>query len=324
MATYSDKETERILAELEKKIYIEYSKASKGLTTEYDRYIKGWDEVVDGKNVHHKGVKERIAKEYIAYQNGKYTDQQWKSYLVSQIGRGERWKTLRDDMARKITDTNLIANAYINDTTPGIYSLNYNFSAYEIEKQTGVAFNVYNEQAVKRLMMDENSTEFRVNRVNPKRDYKWNKQRIDSALIGGILQGKSIEKLSDSFLHVMQSNSSAAIRNARTSVTSAQNAGRQECFNLCVEMGIEMQKEWVSAHDARTRDSHAQLDGVRVNNDEKFPNGLEYPGDPKGAPEEVYNCRCAMRAVLPRYANAKHHLTGNTVESYKKWLKNKT
>ncbi len=35
--------------------------------------------------------------------------------------------------------------------------------------------------------------------------------------------------------------------------------------------------------DDRTRESHAQLDGVRVDVKEKFPNGLMYPGDTEGA-----------------------------------------
>ena len=32
--------------------------------------------------------------------------------------------------------------------------------------------------------------------------------------------------------------------------------------------------------------------------EEPFPNGLYYPKDPEGAPEEVYNCRCTMSAHL--------------------------
>lgn len=53
-----------------------------------------------------------------------------------------------------------------------------------------------------------------------------------------------------------------------------------------------MVKQWDAALDSRTRDSHARLDGEIRELDEKFSNGLMFPGDPSGRPEEVINCRC--------------------------------
>ena len=53
-------------------------------------------------------------------------------------------------------------------------------------------------------------------------------------------------------------------------------------------------KQWDATLDKRTRDSHAQVDGEIRELDEKFSNGLMYPGDPNGRPEEVINCRCAL------------------------------
>ena len=50
--------------------------------------------------------------------------------------------------------------------------------------------------------------------------------------------------------------------------------------------------------DDRTRPSHVDLDGERVPVGEKFSNGLRYPADPDGDPEEVYNCRCTLIAAL--------------------------
>lgn len=320
---YSDKKTEELLAELESKIHKVYSKAAKELEEEYKTYISGYDEVVDDKVIHHKGLKERIEKERIAYKNGAYTKQEWMAYQVAQIGRGERWEALRDTMANGMVKSNEIASALINGTTPSVYALNYNYAAYEVEKATGAVFNIYNEEAVKRLFMGENSTEFKVTKVNPKRDYLWNKQRIDSALLSGIIQGKPIDKIANDFLAVMGSNRASAIRNARTSVTSAQNAGRYRNMVDVQDAGIEVLKEWVATNDNRTRDSHRYLDGVRVPIDDTFPNGLEFPADPAGEPAEVYNCRCAMRSVFPKYASGKDYRTTNTRLSYEDWLESK-
>jgi uncharacterized protein with gpF-like domain len=60
------------------------------------------------------------------------------------------------------------------------------------------------------------------------------------------------------------------------------------------DMGILTEKEWMATHDKRVRDSHAAIDGETKPTDELFSNGLMYPGDPNGAPAEVYNCRCTM------------------------------
>ncbi len=84
---------------------------------------------------------------------------------------------------------------------------------------------------------------------------------------------------------------------------------------------IKIQKEWMSAKDNRVRDSHAQLNGVRVRYNKTFPNGCRYPGDPSGRPEKVYNCRCTMVAITPNASQKKR--TGNTVDSYKKWKQEK-
>ena len=53
-----------------------------------------------------------------------------------------------------------------------------------------------------------------------------------------------------------------------------------------------------------TRHSHAALDGSIVDQDKKFDNGLMYPGDQSGRPEEVYNCRCTVVAVVKGFKKA--------------------
>lgn len=68
------------------------------------------------------------------------------------------------------------------------------------------------------------------------------------------------------------------------------------------------------------RDSHAHLDGVQVEYNEKFPNGLMYPADPQGQPSEVYNCRCTLIADV---LGMRGKRTNNTVESYEKWINEK-
>ena len=334
---YAAQQTDKELVKLERKLSLLYSEAKADLDVLVDNYYNGWTEDVwDSKKmeyvpVHHAGMKERYQQEYQAFLDGKYHDpsgkytdeEMFNRWVWSQEGRGKHIEAMRDAMANNMTQTNQRAAAMINDKTPGIYSLNANWEAYKIEvvrksdsgrkttqkngktikgNKLDVAFNLVREQTIKELMTDKNHVEFRVNRVNPKRDYAWNKDQITKALASGILLGESPYKIAERYLVVMQRNKAAAIRNARTSITSAQNAGCQNTYDRAVEMGIKLQKQWMSTRDDRTRDSHILANGQRVDVDKKFSVGgseLMYPGDVSGSPAEVYNCRCTMVTLDP-------------------------
>ncbi len=67
-------------------------------------------------------------------------------------------------------------------------------------------------------------------------------------------------------------------------------------FDIFKSEGIE-KIEWVTAQDDRVRESHAMVDGEIIEIQGQFTNGLRYPRDPNGPPEEVINCRCTYVAV---------------------------
>ncbi len=66
-------------------------------------------------------------------------------------------------------------------------------------------------------------------------------------------------------------------------------------FDMLKQAGFAT-KTWLTAGDADVRQSHKRLHGVTVGINEKFPNGLLYPGDPNGPPAEVIGCRCDLVA----------------------------
>ena len=107
-----------------------------------------------------------------------------------------------------------------------------------------------------------------------------------------------MDKISKRLRNVQEMNKTQAIRSARTIVTGAENKGRQDSYARAEADGIILQKEWIATNDGRTRHSHARLDGAIVDQDKKFDNDLMYPGDPSGRPEEVWNCRCSVAAVV--------------------------
>jgi uncharacterized protein with gpF-like domain len=86
---------------------------------------------------------------------------------------------------------------------------------------------------------------------------------------------------------------------ARTETHSAGNFGAMETAKAT---GLQMQKEWISAEDERTREAHIIADGQTVGLDEPFIVGdesLMHPGDmAHGSAGNVINCRCAQGFIV--------------------------
>lgn len=237
-------------------------------------------------------------------QNGKeWTEQDYKLWRLNQIGRGRRYEALREKIAQRMTNAHVTAIAYVNDATPGIYSLNRNYAAYTIERVAGnVDFTLWDEQTVRRLIVEQPDLMPYYPKAAAVRrgiDLEYGKKQITKCVTSSVLQGKSIKGISDDLQRYIPTMSrDSAIRTARTAVTGAQNAGRQDSYNAAEKMGIRLKKEWVATLDARTRHSHAMLDGEQVAQDKKFSNGCRFPGDPQGPPWEIYNCRCTLIAAV--------------------------
>lgn len=285
--------TDQELAKLERRIAKLYREAGKELQATIDTYFEQF------------AKRDEEMKSLIGtVQNGKeWTEADYKQWRLNQIGRGERYQAMRDKVAHRVTDANAVAVSYTNDATPGIYSLNRNYSAYTIEQVAGnVGFDLWDEQTVKRLAVEQPDL---MPYYPPKRalkrgiDLAYGKKQITASVTSSILQGKSIKHMADDLQkRITTMSRDSAIRTARTAVTGAQSAGRMDSYAAAEKMGIKLKKEWLATLDARTRHSHAMLDGEQVAQDKKFSNGCRFPGDPQGPPWEIYNCRCTLIAAV--------------------------
>ena len=289
MADAAHRLTDEKLEEIEKRLSDIYSRAEKELQKTIDDYFAKFAK--------------RDAKQKARLEAGEITEQEYKQWRLAQMGRGERFKALQSRVAERYTEANETAVRYVNDATPGIYSLNRNYSAYTIEKVAGnVGFDLWDEQTVRRLIVENPEV---MPYYPPEKalkrgiDLAYGKKQISASVTSSILQGKSIPGIAkDLQTRIPDMNKSSAIRTARTAVTGAQNAGRMDSYVAAEKMGIKVRKEWLATIDGRTRHSHAMLDGKVVDKDKKFENGCMFPGDPNGAPEETYNCRCTLIAAV--------------------------
>lgn len=288
--------TDAELEKLERRIAAEYKKAADELTDTINDYFEKFKE---------RDEKQRALIGTIV--NGKeYTKQDYDQWRLAQIGRGKRFEALRDRCAERVQTAREVAQAYIDDATPGIYSLNRNYAAYTIEQVAGdVGFDLWDERTVRRLIVEEPALMPAYSElVAAKYDFDVGKWRsgITKTVTSSILQGKSIPKISrDLRDRVGITDRASAIRAARTSVTGAQNAGRIDSYYAAQDMGIELRKTWISTLDNRTRHTHKILDGKTADVDEPFEvdgYSIMYPGDPNAVPEMLYNCRCSMIAAV--------------------------
>ncbi len=78
----------------------------------------------------------------------------------------------------------------------------------------------------------------------------------------------------------------------RTEGHRIQQTSARDAQQVAKSKGADVVKQWDAALDGRTRDSHRMVDGEIRELDEKFSNGLMFPGDPNGGAAEVVNCRC--------------------------------
>ena len=277
--------TERLLQVLERRIARIYREAR----DELDETVKAYFESFRARD---EAMKKRLDA-------GEITQEHYLQWRLNQIGRGTRFEALRNLMAERYTQANEVAVAYVNDATPGVYALNRNYAAYTIERTAGnVGFTLFDESTVRRLIVEEPDV---MPYYPPKRavkrgiDLVYGKSQITKNVTSGILQGKSVGKMAaDLQTRITEMDRTSAVRAARTAVTAAQNAGRMDTYNAAEKMGIRLQKEWLATLDSRTRHSHRRLDGERRDPDDEFSNGCRYPGDPRGKPAEVYNCRCTL------------------------------
>ncbi len=126
------------------------------------------------------------------------------------------------------------------------------------------------------------------------KDTKDLSKKIAGEISRGIAGGHIYSEISRNIAAWGRIPKNNAMRIARTEAHRIQIKATVDAQWKAKEKGADVVKQWDSSLDGKTRDSHRLVDGEIRELDEKFSNGLMYPGDPSGRAEEVVNCRCAL------------------------------
>lgn len=289
MADIAHAKTDQKLEEMEKRLSAIYSRAEKEIQQTADEYFL-------------KFAKQDEAKRKLLEQ-GKITEDEYTKWRKGKVMYGKRFTEMKEQCAKQLLNVNQTALAYVNGELPEVYAINYNALESAVDGVGGYSFTLVDADTVRNLAVTDTSL-LPYKELDPKKDIPWNMKKINAETLQGILQGESMDKIAKRLRNVQEMNKTQAIRSARTIVTGAENKGRQDSYARAEADGIILQKEWLATNDGRTRHSHAVLDGAIVDQDKKFDNGLMFPGDPSGRPEEVWNCRCALAAVVKGFKKA--------------------
>lgn len=327
MADFVETYTDKVLKEVEKRLIETYKEAQRDILQKMAEFEK-----------RHRAKNALMQQKLKA---GEITQEQYRTWMQGQVFIGKQWEEKKKSIEKVLLDADRQAAKIINEKSLDVFAESANYTAYQIEKELkgAVNFGLYNTRTVADLIQDQPELlPWRV--VDGVKANAWNVKKIANAISQGIIQGEGIPEISR---RIARDTGIAAGRAstlyARTAMTGAQNAGRLERMKETEEEGIEVKKMWVATLDDRTRDAHQEMDGQTVALDEPFHSkefgNIDYPGDPSADPGNVYNCRCAMKHVFPKYqklgkreriayytdenGNRKSYKVGDV--TYKEWQK---
>lgn len=323
MADTGHEETEKIIAIMARRLRREYKRASEEVEAKLKDYMRRYD------------AKDEIWRQWV--KEGKETQEDYIKWRTGQILISKRWEEMRDTLAQDYHNVNEIAKSIVNGYMPEVYALNHNYGTYQVEHEALVntSYTLYSRETVERMMREDPEMLPPPGKKVSKRiaaglDVRWNRQQIQSVMTQAVLQGESIPKIAHRLAKTVgDRNYGAAVRNARTMATGAQNAGRVDSYKRAEDMGIELEQAWVATFDMRTRHSHRVINGESIKVGGVFSNGCRYPGDPEGPPNEIYNCRCTLVSQLKGFEiNLKSFEVRNDPQvggmTYEEWVADRT
>lgn len=251
-------------------------------------------------------------------QAGEITTEQYTQWRTGQLLIGQRWEEQLNVITRDLLNAHNIAESIVHGYLPDVFALSYNYGNFEVDalirgvtngalnsEKFGISYTLYDRDTVIRLMRDKpeilpplNPRSEMARKIAEGKVIQWEKKQVTSELLQGIVQGESNVQIAKRMRNITNADWKSVMRYARTATTGAETAGRLEAYQRAEEAGIQLEKQWLATLDMRTRHSHRMLDGEHVPTNKPFSNGCMRPGDPNGAPSEIWCCRCAMVSIL--------------------------
>lgn len=143
-----------------------------------------------------------------------------------------------------------------------------------------------------------------------------NNNIIRQIIKDGVKAGLGIKEIQAEIWDKFSSSSEFSLNRTTTiGITETTQIANASTLDAYKQSKVVSQKVWLTSRDMKVRPArkwdkgnHKVLDGQERNLDEKFSNGLMYPGEQTNKPEENVNCRCTMLSKLKENKKGKTEL----------------
>ncbi|WP_161908153.1 phage minor head protein [Emergencia sp. 1XD21-10] len=220
-------------------------------------------------------------------------DEIQKSILQSQIYQKKYQESLKKQIDTFLKD--LASNQYdsIADYMKNGYQTGFIGTMYDLHGQgIPLILPIDQKKVIDAMRHSTNISEKLYKKLGE--DVEFLKKRIANNVSRGIASAYEYKHIARNIASDSNVGFNRAMRIARTEGHGVQCRAAWDAQHAAKKAGADVVKQWDATLDARTRDSHALVDGEIRELEEKFSNGMMFPSDPAGGAAEVVNCRCAL------------------------------
>lgn len=224
------KKAEKELKKLERKIRKMYKDSYSDISKEWDEFMDKADaKLQKAQSKYDSAV--RSGDTVMINQTKKTLDELKQKSLL----RNKEYKEMLDETTTKMAEANKTATTMMNSLIPAMYAIGYSNPSEtysvpkDVEKAMKSSFEIRSEHVIRRRVT-EGDIELpnKEKRLSIPKDKRWNTKKINSQVLQGILRGESAKEIAKRLKPIMNNNEEAAMRNARTLMTGAENQGRLE------------------------------------------------------------------------------------------------
>lgn len=216
-----------------------------------------------------------------------------QSMIQSKVYQKQYQEALKKQISSILDNMQVEEFKTVSDYLKTCYDDGFIGTMFDLQAQgIPLCFPLDQEAMVRAVQLDSKISQGLYSRLGE--DIELLKRKITAQISRGISTGMSFQQVAQQLSGYTNIGFNNAVRIARTEGHRIQVQGAMDACYKAKDRGADVVKQWDAALDKRTRDSHARVDGEIRELDEKFSNGLRFPGDPHGAAAEVVNCRCAL------------------------------
>lgn len=181
----------------------------------------------------------------------------------SGMAKYNRLKALNDEVSNKLASVYKANGKDTKELLKSVYNESYLGTSYAIESETSVnskfvmvnmgTINSAIENPISGLTLSERLEKHRSDIII----------NVKSEITQGLIRGEGYGKIAKRIKGRFDGDASKAIRVAQTETHRILNQSRLDAGIRADELGINMLKVWDATLDAKTRNSHQSLDGVK-------------------------------------------------------------